>query len=256
MVLDAEDRQPRVPEAFEGLVVEVDVARLDVGGQGGGVDGEAVVLGGDLDLAGALVADRVVGAAVAELELEGLGAEGLAQELVAQADAEDRDAARLGGGPDQGLAAWRSPRPAGAGSPGPFERKMPSGWCRGSPRPGSSRGRPSPGSRDSTRWRGMFHFIPKSSATTCGRSRPGVGASVPCRRARARTGARSPGSQVVASRGHDLARQVAADQAGAGLRLGHQAGVVEVGRREDALHAPLARGSGGPGRGCRSPRCR
>ena len=75
VVLDAEDRQARVAEAFEGLVVEVDVAGLDVGGQGRGVDGEAVVLGGDLDLAGALVADRVVGAAVAELELEGRAAE-------------------------------------------------------------------------------------------------------------------------------------------------------------------------------------
>ena len=101
VILDAEDRQPLVPQPFEGLVVQVDVAGLDVGGQRGGVDGEAVVLRRDLDLAGPLVADRVIGAAVAELELEGLGAERLAEELVAQADPEDRDAARLGGGPDQ-----------------------------------------------------------------------------------------------------------------------------------------------------------
>ena len=70
-------------------------------GSVGGVDGEAVVLRRDLDLAGRLVADRVIGAAVAELELEGLGAERLAEELMAQADPEDRDAARVGGGSDQ-----------------------------------------------------------------------------------------------------------------------------------------------------------
>ena len=52
------------------------------------LDREAVVLGGDLDDAGAQVLDRVVGAAVAELELEGLHAERLRQELVPEADAE------------------------------------------------------------------------------------------------------------------------------------------------------------------------
>ena len=53
-------------------------------------DGEAVVLGGDLDLAGAQVLDRVVGAAVAEGELVGLQADGLAEQLVAEADAPHR----------------------------------------------------------------------------------------------------------------------------------------------------------------------
>ena len=37
-------------------------------------------------------------------------------------------------------------------------------------------------------------------------------------------------------RGNHLADQVAADQAGAGIRLGHQAGVVQVDARQDALH--------------------
>ena len=58
-----------------------------------GIDGEAVVLRGDLDAAGAEVFDRMVAAAVAELELVGLAAEGQAEELVAEADAEDRDLA-------------------------------------------------------------------------------------------------------------------------------------------------------------------
>ncbi len=52
-------------------------------------DGEAVVLGGDLDPAGAQVLDRMVGAAVAEGQLEGLQADRPAEQLVAEADADD-----------------------------------------------------------------------------------------------------------------------------------------------------------------------
>src|SRR5438309_840265 len=106
MVLDAEDRQSTMAEPFERLVVQVDVAGLDVGRQGGGVDGEPVVLRRDLDLAGALVADRMVGTAVAELQLERPGPERLAEQLVAQADAEDRRA-RLGRLVDQGAEGLR-----------------------------------------------------------------------------------------------------------------------------------------------------
>ena len=58
-------------------------------GHGLVADGEAVVLRRDLDDAGTQVLDRVVGAPVTELELEGLEAERLRQELVPQADAED-----------------------------------------------------------------------------------------------------------------------------------------------------------------------
>src|SRR5208283_3247797 len=75
VVLHAEDRQALVPQALEGLIVEVDMAQLDVGWESGGVDREAMILGGDLDLAGRYVPDRMVGAAVAELELEGLATE-------------------------------------------------------------------------------------------------------------------------------------------------------------------------------------
>ena len=47
-------------------------------------------MAGDFDLSGSEILDGVVGAAVAELELVGLGAEGQSQNLVAQADAEYR----------------------------------------------------------------------------------------------------------------------------------------------------------------------
>ena len=69
VVLDGEDGFRFVAEAFEGVVVEVDVGGLAAfAGEGGGVDGEAVVLTGDFDLAGAGVADGLVAAAVAEFE--------------------------------------------------------------------------------------------------------------------------------------------------------------------------------------------
>ena len=51
--------------------------------------GEAVVLGGDLDPPGLEVLDRVVGAAVAERQLEGLEPHRPAEQLVAEADAPD-----------------------------------------------------------------------------------------------------------------------------------------------------------------------
>ena len=53
------------------------------------IDGEAVVLAGDLDAAGVEVLHRLVAAAMAELELVGLGADRPAQQLVAEADAEN-----------------------------------------------------------------------------------------------------------------------------------------------------------------------
>ncbi len=80
VILHAENRQAPVSQAFERLIVEIHVAWLDVGRQGARVNSEAVVLGGDLDLAGRLIPNRVVGPAVSKLELECLGPECLAQE--------------------------------------------------------------------------------------------------------------------------------------------------------------------------------
>ncbi len=62
---------------------------------GGGGHGhrEAVIVAGDLHLAGGQVLDRLVHAAMAEPELVGAQAEGPAQDLAAQADAKHRDAA-------------------------------------------------------------------------------------------------------------------------------------------------------------------
>src|SRR3546814_11087330 len=81
-------------DALVGAVAEAAVALDHTLGQRRGIDHEAVVLAGDLDLAGGEVLPRVVGAPVAELHLCCLGAEGALDELVAAAEADTRPAAR------------------------------------------------------------------------------------------------------------------------------------------------------------------
>jgi hypothetical protein len=95
VVLHAEERQRFVAQAFKRLVVQVNVGQLNfVGIDRVGIDGEVVVVGRDLDLAGGVVLDRVVAAVVAEFELVGLAAEGQTRELVTEADSENRNAAQ------------------------------------------------------------------------------------------------------------------------------------------------------------------
>ena len=104
VVLDGAAGDVEQLQALDRAVVEVDV-RERGGAEVGlpahrlvGVDrapaaraerGEAVVLGGDLDAARWRGRGRVVGAAVAERQLEGLEADGAAEQLVAEADAPD-----------------------------------------------------------------------------------------------------------------------------------------------------------------------
>ena len=97
----------------------------------------------------------------------------------------------------------------------------------------------------------MFHFMPKSSATTCGLRSASAARAAAGSRGRGECEsdwleARLPGARLG---GHDLAGQVATDQAGAGLGLGDEAGVVEVGRREDPLHRPPLAGQADQGAG-------
>ena len=72
-------------EALDGFVIEVEVAYLQGWGQTVGVQGVAVVLGGDVDASGDEVFDGVVCASMTELELEGLAPEGFAEHLITQA---------------------------------------------------------------------------------------------------------------------------------------------------------------------------
>ncbi len=53
-------------QSRDGLIVEIDVRDLDIGWQTVGVDCEIMNVGGDLDLAGGQIFDRLVATAVAE----------------------------------------------------------------------------------------------------------------------------------------------------------------------------------------------
>ena len=79
------------------------------------------------------VEHRVVGAAVAEAQLERLEAEGPAEQLVAEADPEHRPASSI---------ARTSSTQAGsaAGSPGPLARTIPSGDAASTSAAGASHG--------------------------------------------------------------------------------------------------------------------
>ena len=98
VVLHREGRDVERPQALDDVVVEPDVAHLDAAvavravelALDRGLDGEAVVVRGDLDAAGGLVEHRLVDAAVSERQLVGAEPERAAEQLVAEADAEER----------------------------------------------------------------------------------------------------------------------------------------------------------------------
>jgi hypothetical protein len=69
------------------------MGHLSVLWQARGNDTEAVILAGDLDLAGGEVFDRMIGAAMADRHLLGLAAEREGEELMPEANAEQRLAA-------------------------------------------------------------------------------------------------------------------------------------------------------------------
>ena len=159
--------QRLVPHAFERVVVEVDVRRLDVArAASSGSTAKpwfCVVIS---TLPGPLVQHRLVGAAVAELELERLRPERQAEQLMAEADAEDRLLAEQ-------VAGWcRSRSRRRPGSPGPLERKMPSGLWRSTSSAVAVPGTTVTWQPTCVRQRRMFHFMPKSMATTCCVGRP------------------------------------------------------------------------------------
>ena len=94
VVLDGLDRQLAVAQALDRAVVEVDLADPEPGRgrQRVADDLDLVVLGGDLDEPELEVLDRVVGAVVAEPEAARVGAGGPPDDLVAEADPEQRPA--------------------------------------------------------------------------------------------------------------------------------------------------------------------
>ena len=220
-----------------------------------GLDGEAVVLRGDLDLAGPLVQHRLVGAAVAELQLEGLRPQRQAEQLVAQADAEDRvpsdwPRSRSADGVD-GVVEQRS------GRRGRWRGRCRRACARARPRPAPCPARPSPGSRPAPGSAGCSTSC-RSRARPRGRcAGPGLASSAIGSRCSvtSRTLAR-PDSQVNASRGTTSRTRSRPTMPGAVARL------VRPGRRRRGRSWRARRSwrrgpaAGGPGRGCRSPRGR
>ena len=134
-----------------------------------GVDGEAVVVRGDLDLAGRAVHDRLVDAAVAVLELVGPEAEGPAEDLVAEADAEVRDAVAEDRAEQLGL------RSAVAGSPGPLEKNTPSGATARTSSIVAVAGSTCTSMPRSAIIRGVIALMPRSTAATVNRLLPPAG---------------------------------------------------------------------------------
>src|SRR5262245_66576730 len=84
------------------------------------IDREAMVVRGNLDAAAAHVFDGLIAAAVAEFEFEGAAAERPSEQLMSQADAEDRRGAEQP--PDFGDDPGKTP-----GTAGPVGRKTPAG---------------------------------------------------------------------------------------------------------------------------------
>ena len=90
VVLDGEDGQSAMTKAFQGAVIQVEVSRLQVAGQIVQPHGEAVVLRGDFHPGSALIEDGLIGAPMTKLQFEGFASQRQTQELMPQANTEDR----------------------------------------------------------------------------------------------------------------------------------------------------------------------
>ena len=95
MVLHAKNGLGFMPQAFDGPVIQIEAVDGHIGGQARRVHGKAMVLGGDFHAAGFQIFHRLVATPVAKLEFEGFAAQRLAQNLVAETNAENGNA---GGG--------------------------------------------------------------------------------------------------------------------------------------------------------------
>src|SRR5262249_7436262 len=94
VILHAEKRQRAVAQAFERVVVQIDVGQLDIALlERIGIDSEVVVVRGDLNLAALKAFHRMIAAVVPELQLVCPATECETDELMSQTNAEDRSLA-------------------------------------------------------------------------------------------------------------------------------------------------------------------
>src|ERR1700719_5216094 len=91
MILNTENRLAAVTEAFQRLVVKVEMCEFDfISVERIRVHREAVVVRSDLYFLRDLIQHRVIGAAMTELQFVGLAAQCDTEDLMAQANAKDR----------------------------------------------------------------------------------------------------------------------------------------------------------------------
>src|SRR5438477_5526649 len=90
MILHAEDWQLLVPHSFDRIVVQIDVTHFDVCRKRLRIDGETVILRGDGDPAALQIFYRLVRATMSELQFECRSAKREAEDLMAEANSEDR----------------------------------------------------------------------------------------------------------------------------------------------------------------------
>src|SRR5580704_12726648 len=90
VILHAEERQVLVPQAFESLIVQVDVREFYFAlRQRIGIDGEVVVVCCDFNLPGLQLFHRMIPAVMSELQLESFSAESDAGKLMSQTNSKD-----------------------------------------------------------------------------------------------------------------------------------------------------------------------
>ena len=90
MILHAEDRQLFVPHSFNRVVVQIDVADLDIFRKRRGIDRESVILRGDRDLATLQIFYRLIRAAMTEFQFECRSTESETEDLMAETNSKDR----------------------------------------------------------------------------------------------------------------------------------------------------------------------
>src|SRR5260221_11909023 len=90
MVLHRKDRLALDLQPLIGVVEQRDMRGRGPGGQALRQDAEAVILAGDLDLAGGEGLDRMIGAAMADLHLGGPAPKCQAKQVLAEAGPEER----------------------------------------------------------------------------------------------------------------------------------------------------------------------
>lgn len=78
VILHTEDGLGLVLEAFQRLIVQVDMGSFHIAWQRVDIDRKPMVLGGDLNLVRELVQHRLIRPTVAELELERLATQSVA----------------------------------------------------------------------------------------------------------------------------------------------------------------------------------